>query len=152
VRLDRGTVLVGLQVVCLGLVFLWPGAPQWDVPAAVRWLGLALLAVALGIGLAGVLRLGRHARVHPAPASAAVVRTDGVYALVRHPMYLAVLLGSLGEVLRSGQVVPVVGLVALSVVLHVKAGYEERLLRERFGAAYDAYAARVPRLVPGLRG
>jgi protein-S-isoprenylcysteine O-methyltransferase Ste14 len=29
--------------------------------------------------------------------------------------------------------------------------FEERDLRRTFGAAYDAYAARVPALVPGLR-
>jgi protein-S-isoprenylcysteine O-methyltransferase Ste14 len=40
----------------------------------------------------------------------------------------------------------------LSIVLHVKAGYEEGLLRARFGEAYDLYASRVPRLVPGLVG
>jgi protein-S-isoprenylcysteine O-methyltransferase Ste14 len=151
VRLDRGTVLVVLQVVCLVLVFAWPGPAQWALPEPVRGFGVALLGLALLIGLAGLVGLGRHARVHPAPAGAAPLRTDGVYGVVRHPMYLAVLVGSFGEVLRSGQLVPVLGLVALSAVLHVKAGYEEHLLLDRFGPAYAAYAARVPRLVPGLR-
>ena len=40
-------------------------------------------------------------------------------------------------------------LVALSVLLHVKADFEERLLRERF-PDYAAYAARVSRIIPGL--
>ncbi len=150
--MDRGHLLVGLQAVCLAVVFLWPGSPQWDVPAAVGALGVSLLVVALLLGLAGATRLGRFLRIHPAPPERAALRTDGVYGLVRHPIYAAVLLAATGEVLRSGQLVPLLGLLGLSVVLHVKAGYEEDLLRERFGQAYDTYASRVPRLVPGLRG
>ena len=32
----------------------------------------------------------------------------------------------------------------------IRVAEEERLLRRHFGEAYDAYAARVPRFVPGL--
>jgi protein-S-isoprenylcysteine O-methyltransferase Ste14 len=110
----------------------------------------AAIAAALGFGLWGAGVLGRHLRVHPAPPVRAALRTDGAYARVRHPIYAAVLLGSTAGAVLAARPEPLVGLVGLALVLHVKAGYEEGLLRARFGGAYDVYASRVPRLVPRM--
>jgi protein-S-isoprenylcysteine O-methyltransferase Ste14 len=77
--------------------------------------------------------------------------TAGVFARVRNPIYgamaffllaLAVALGHYAQLLLG------VPLFALGTWLRVRE--EERLLRSRFGAAYDAYAGRVRRFVPGL--
>jgi protein-S-isoprenylcysteine O-methyltransferase Ste14 len=86
--------------------------------------------------------------MHPAPPQHAELRTTGAYARVRHPIYAAVLVASTSEAVLAARPEPLVGLVGLALVLHVKAGYEEGLLRARFGEAYDVYAQRVPRLVP----
>lgn len=149
-RVDRGTVLVGIQVVCLAVVWLWPAPPLWSLPSAVVvgcWLAFG---VAVVVALSGAGRLGRHLRIHPRPATRAELRTDGAYRYVRHPIYAAVLLASAAEAVRAARPEPVLGLVALAVVLHLKADYEEALLRRTFGEAYDIYASRVPRLVPRL--
>lgn len=148
--LDRGTWLVAAQVVCLAVVWLWPAPPVWTLPTWVVVGCWALIGVAVMLGLWGAGGLGRFLRVHPRPAGRAELRTTGAYRLVRHPIYAAVLIGSAAGAVLAARVEPLVGFVALSLVLHVKAGYEEGLLRERFGEAYDAYASRVPRLVPRL--
>lgn len=75
--------------------------------------------------------------------------TTGVYRRVRHPMYTALLLLSLAQAL----VLPnwIAGpsyLVAMTLLVALRLGPEERLMRETFGAQYDAYAARTRRLVP----
>ena len=77
--------------------------------------------------------------------------TEGVYRLVRHPMYLALFLYSAGLAL----VLPnwVAGpsyLAAFGLLFALRLGPEERLMREEFGADYDVYAARTKRLVPGV--
>lgn len=151
-RLDRGTALVAAQFVCLAVVWLWPAPPAWSLPGwlvAGCWVAIAA-AVALGLWGAG--GLGRYLRVHPRPPQRAELRTTGAYRLVRHPIYAAVLVGSTAGAVLAARIEPLVGLVGLSIVLHVKAGYEEGLLRERFGEAYDVYASRVARLVPGPVG
>jgi protein-S-isoprenylcysteine O-methyltransferase Ste14 len=145
---DRGTVLVAAQVVCLLVVWLWPAQPLWRLPTSVTVACWAAIAAALAFGLWGAGVLGRHLRVHPAPSERAELRTDGAYAWVRHPIYAAVLLGSTAGAVLAARPEPLVGLVGLALVLHLKAGYEEGLLRERFGQAYDLYADEVPRLVP----
>ena len=77
--------------------------------------------------------------------------THGIYRHVRHPMYLALLLSSLGQTL----VIPnwVAGpsyLVTFGVLFVLRVGPEERLMREEFGKDYESYMARTRRLVPGL--
>ena len=143
----RGSALVGAQVVCVSAL-AWPGAPRWRLPRLVR-VGAGLAVVAgNAIAVAGMLRLGRHVSALPAPPGDSVLRTDGAYGVVRHPIYAGLLVASTGWAVHRARPEPLVAAGLLAVVLHVKSGYEERLLRERFGAAYDTYAARVPRLLP----
>lgn len=77
--------------------------------------------------------------------------TEGLYARVRHPMYLALLVYSAGQalVLPNWLAGPSYG-VAMALITALRLGPEERMLRERFGAAYDGYAARTRRLIPGI--
>jgi protein-S-isoprenylcysteine O-methyltransferase Ste14 len=77
--------------------------------------------------------------------------TSGIYRRVRHPMYLALLVFSLGQ----GLVLPnwIAGpsyLVAMGLLVALRLGPEERMMRARFGADYADYARRTQRLVPGV--
>jgi protein-S-isoprenylcysteine O-methyltransferase Ste14 len=77
--------------------------------------------------------------------------TQGVYARIRHPMYLAFLLYGAGQAL----VVPnwVAGpayLIAFTLVCALRIGAEERMMAEQFGEGYRAYMRRTKRLVPGV--
>ena len=77
--------------------------------------------------------------------------TRGPYAIVRHPMYTGVLvLGmGLGEAFNSAITLGLAVVFVVPLVLH--ALIEEQLFARHFGSAWDAYRARVPMLVPGLR-
>jgi protein-S-isoprenylcysteine O-methyltransferase Ste14 len=77
--------------------------------------------------------------------------TEGLYRRIRHPMYAALFLYSLGQAL----VVPswVVGpsyLVAFGLLFALRIRAEERMMRETFPGEYEAYAARTKRLIPGV--
>lgn len=74
--------------------------------------------------------------------------TDGIYSRIRNPSYLGLVVNMLGWALtfRSG-----VGVLLTAVaipILIARIYSEERLLREHFGAEYDAYCARTWRLIP----
>ncbi|MFO0209030.1 MAG: isoprenylcysteine carboxylmethyltransferase family protein, partial [Betaproteobacteria bacterium] len=75
--------------------------------------------------------------------------TVGINAHLRHPMYLAVLLGLLAALAADPRPWRIGAWLALLAVLLLKATREERLLAQRF-AEYPAYAARTRRLLPGL--
>lgn len=76
---------------------------------------------------------------------------DGIYARIRHPRYLGVLLGTTGMALVANHlgVYVVVGVCVAG--LWPLIAIEERELLDRFGPAYADYRSRVPALVPRRR-
>jgi len=77
--------------------------------------------------------------------------TNGIYSRVRHPMYTAFFLYSIGQAL----VLPnwIAGpsyLAAFGLLFALRIGAEERMMGDQFPGAYEAYAARTKRLVPGI--
>lgn len=77
--------------------------------------------------------------------------TEGIYARVRHPRYVEVVVGTLAYSLFANHVGTYVLWLLLFPALLLVIRLEERELRERFGAAWEDYARRVPRFVPRRR-
>lgn len=142
-----GWALVGGQFALLAGLVVTPGGDSWPVTAPVRITGEAMTVAGLaGMG-AAALGLGRGLTATPVPNRSAQLRTAGLYAWVRHPIYTALLVFAAGRVVVSGSALRAVILVALVVLLTGKARWEEKLLAERF-AGYPDYAAAVPRFLP----
>jgi len=76
--------------------------------------------------------------------------TRGPFGIVRHPIYLALLLLAVGTFVWVPTVIVLVGVVLVAITGDVRARAEERLLGEVFGDEYRAYQRRVARTVPGL--
>ena len=77
--------------------------------------------------------------------------TKGVYAHVRHPMYTSFLLwGVMQALLISNWIAGLAGLLSVIVLVFGRYPREEAMMRETFGADYDAYCAKTARLVPGV--
>ena len=75
----------------------------------------------------------------------------GLYRYVRNPMYLSVGTILLGEIFltRSSSLL-MFAAVGVVIVNGFVIGYEEPYLRQRFGASYERYTARVGRWIPRL--
>lgn len=79
-----------------------------------------------------------------------LVRT-GPFALVRNPIYVALFGFMIAMAIAFGHTRNlIVGLPLYALGTWMRVSHEERLLRTQFGAAYDDYAARVKRFVPGV--
>ncbi|MEO8573426.1 MAG: isoprenylcysteine carboxylmethyltransferase family protein [Pyrinomonadaceae bacterium] len=78
--------------------------------------------------------------------------TSGVYGLVRHPIYTAMLgkLIATGIVLSHWAVVPVAVVIFL-IGTTIRTRLEERLLSGAFGGEFESWKGKVPGLIPGLR-
>jgi protein-S-isoprenylcysteine O-methyltransferase Ste14 len=72
----------------------------------------------------------------------------GPYAYTRHPIYTGILAAAFGTVLADGEVRTLLGFICLFLAFHLKLLVEERFMRGRFGITYEAYEAKVKRLVP----
>jgi protein-S-isoprenylcysteine O-methyltransferase Ste14 len=76
--------------------------------------------------------------------------TTGPYARIRHPQYVAFVMILLGFLLQWPTLLTLVMFPILVAMYGRLAVTEEREMRERFGAEFDAYAARTPRFFPAL--
>ncbi|HET6202320.1 MAG TPA: protein-S-isoprenylcysteine O-methyltransferase [Planctomycetota bacterium] len=77
--------------------------------------------------------------------------TQGIYRRIRHPMYLALLVYSLGQaILLPNRVAGPSYVLAMGLLFALRVGPEERMMLDEFGKDYEAYMARTDRLVPGL--
>lgn len=78
--------------------------------------------------------------------------TSGAYGLVRHPIYLGVMLIWLG--LSVAFLSPVAFIITAVYVVPIYILYmlsEERMMKEEFGDVYARYCRRVPMLLPYVR-
>ena len=139
-----GRLLVAAQFALIAWL-IWPFTPQsWPIAGSV----LLGLAVALGLWTLVYNRPGNF-NIRPEPKAAGQLVTGGPYRLVRHPMYVAVLLVAAAEVFSYGDTWKALAWAALLAVLWLKSEVEEAALRGKY-PEYAAYAAKVGRFVPGL--
>jgi protein-S-isoprenylcysteine O-methyltransferase Ste14 len=76
---------------------------------------------------------------------------QGVYSRIRHPMYSALVLYSLGHALViPNWVAGPANLVAFAILFTLRVQAEERMMSDVFGDEYTTYAARTKRLIPGV--
>ena len=156
VREDRANRWVLAVLVPIGLLSAYLPAYTdrigfWTLDGdAVRWLGVALFGGGGILRLWPVFVLGRRFSGLVAIQPGHALVTTGVYGPIRHPSYLGLLVGSLGWALafRAGAGVLLTAFMIPPLLARIRA--EERLLREHFGAEYEAYCARTSRLIPGL--
>jgi protein-S-isoprenylcysteine O-methyltransferase Ste14 len=114
--------------------------------------GLALLVTSTAFTIWARVRLGLMWSASPNVLQADhELRTDGPYAITRHPIYTGLFGMLLGSVLLNGLGSSLALLVVGVVVLASRIPIEERLMSKTFPDEYDRYRERVPRLVPGLQ-
>jgi protein-S-isoprenylcysteine O-methyltransferase Ste14 len=151
----RGEGWVAGQLVLLGFVAVagLPGLGDLPPATAGRWalfaLGLALLALGVGIGFAAARALGSSISALPRPKETATFASGGIYAVVRHPMYLALVVASVGWALAMASTLAALAAVALVAWLNGKARREEAWLMDRY-PEYAAYRRRTGRFLPRI--
>jgi protein-S-isoprenylcysteine O-methyltransferase Ste14 len=127
-----------------------PG-PELDIPEPIRWLGLVLIVLGVAFSIWAIATLGRHYDVELEIHRDHELVRGGPYRLVRHPVYTGLGLHFAGACLATGNLLVIAGTLLVTYpALYLRAKTEERLLRERFGAAYEEYARQVGMLVPLL--
>jgi protein-S-isoprenylcysteine O-methyltransferase Ste14 len=116
------------------IFFLWLARPT------LLFMALSLILVVPGIGL--------RAYASGYVKKNAELTMTGPYAYTRNPLYLGSMLIAFGFALASRNIRIAVVLAALFAIIYVPViRGEEQFLRSKF-PDFDAYAARVPRLLP----
>ena len=121
----------------------WPRAPGLPIV----WLGvvLVILGIALSVTAAGLFRRVGTELNPTSPANAKLV-TSGPFRLTRNPMYLSLVIASLGIAIWIGawpMFLAPIATFATANWVHIP--FEEAKMRRQYGEAYDAYTQRVRR-------
>ena len=153
----HGSSQVGASVVAVlavaAIVLVGPTifAPFTVTSPVARVFGAVVLVGSTVFAIWARLALGRSWSVGPQAAPDVGLRTDGPYAVTRHPIYTGLLGMMLGTALLGGLGQWIALVLAGLVVAVLKIRSEERLLVATFPDAYDAYRAQVPALLPRWR-
>lgn len=151
--------VVTLVPVALVIVFN-AGSVVWQFPTSIAPVLLVVQAVGLiGAGVSllqidgsrflGLRQLMAYTDNQPLPLPDEPLKTDGIYGLVRHPLYFFSLL-----ILWPVPVMTEAYLgFCLGATLYFVIGsvYEERRLVAAFGQQYADYRQRVPRIIPFVK-
>jgi protein-S-isoprenylcysteine O-methyltransferase Ste14 len=126
-------VTLAVAVLALALFVLRAVHLPWT---AWRIAGMAIAAPAFVLFVAARIELGRAFSVQ---AKATTLVTTGVYSRIRNPIYVFGALLVLGLIIWIGRPLLLLIFVLLIPLQIVRSRQEERVLTEKFGAAYLEY-------------
>ena len=117
----------------------------------VGYFGCLLMTLGQMLRIVAIFTLRRQFTVRVSIIKDHKIIDTGIYRIVRHPAYLGSLLTFLGAGLALENWITLIVLFFLPLAATVyRIGVEERALLDHFGAAYQAYARRTRRLIPGI--
>jgi protein-S-isoprenylcysteine O-methyltransferase Ste14 len=118
---------------------------------ATRAAGIVLALVGTVLTLAAQAAMGESWRIGIDERERTTLVTDGPFALVRNPVFAAMIPATLGLLLMVPNVVALAGLLALAGALQLQTRVvEEPYLLRTHGETYASYAASVGRFLPGI--
>jgi protein-S-isoprenylcysteine O-methyltransferase Ste14 len=116
------------------------------IPASVQiTLGVIVLIISACLAASGIIKMFGKVR-----EKSGVVR-DGVFGIIRHPLYTSEMLLYLGLLLLSTSLAAIAVWVIGIAFLHYISRYEEKILLEQFADEYRQYMKDVPMYIPRLR-
>lgn len=118
--------------------------------AALAWTGAALCAAGVFLAIASRRVLASNWSINVEFKQDHELIQRGPYRLIRHPIYSAILLMTLGAGLATNRLIPMFSTPLVLAGFLIKLKQEEKLMTRHFPAEYPAYQARTKMLTPFL--
>jgi protein-S-isoprenylcysteine O-methyltransferase Ste14 len=150
--LSRQLHLLAINGALLLLILPVPGLRQRFLPdtLVVHAGGLAVQIAFTLLAVWARRHLGSNWSGEVRIASSHQLVRSGPYAVVRHPIYTALVGMYIGTLIVSGELHTVVALVIMFAAYARKIGMEERALAERFAGQHDEYRRATWAWLPGI--
>ena len=159
-RKRERTSIIGIALQGVGYAIAWSihRRPFTPIIALGKYfeIGSAVLAMGLAIGSvwlcsAAVRTLGKQWSLAARVLEGHKLITTGPYCVVRNPIYT----GMFGMLLATGLAIShwiglLIAVIVFAIGTAIRVHSEEKLLREMFGQEFEAYARKVPAVVPFL--
>lgn len=135
-------LLVFIQFSCL--LYLFTSAPS--LAATYQGILIESAGIFLGIYAIYIMRIGNF-NITPQPKKNGELVTSGPYRIIRHPMYLALLMASLPLMIEYYSPLRLIIYLVLIGCLLLKIDFEEKKLKLKFPDYMD-YMSKTNRLLP----
>ena len=124
--------------------------PAYDA-SSVRYFGLGVAATGVALTLLAQTSMGDSWRVGVDEAETTTLRTTGVFAIVRNPIFSATAVTTIGLTIAIPNMVSLAGTVMLIAAIQGQVRrVEEPYLSRTHATAYAAYAQSVGRFIPAV--
>jgi protein-S-isoprenylcysteine O-methyltransferase Ste14 len=145
-----GVGMLGLPVLALATPLL--DAARFVLPQPVALAGCLLAILGLWVFWRSHRDLGANWSPTLEIRDGHRIVQSGLYARIRHPMYLAIFCLTLAQATLLGNwIAGPAGFICFLALYLARVGPEERMMQDRFGPEWQAYTARTGRLLPRLR-
>jgi protein-S-isoprenylcysteine O-methyltransferase Ste14 len=127
----------------------FPGVAEYPARPLPIALGAVVYASAMWLFRRSHKDLGRNWSISLEIRDQHRLVSNGIYRLIRHPMYTAFWLMGLGQaLLLPNWVAGGAGLVGFGVLYFLRIDHEERMMIQTFGDEYRSYMTRTKRIIP----
>jgi protein-S-isoprenylcysteine O-methyltransferase Ste14 len=147
------TAIVTVITVALGIgaaVVEGVSQPDHMVQLYLRLGGLVLLLFSSAIAFMANREIGANWSPSIKKTEDQTLVTTGIYAMIRHPLYLSGLILLIGTNIYFGCRWAWLGVALMILVILLRIPFEEKRLEERFGEAYRAYKQHTKAIIPWL--
>ena len=139
-----------IQSTLLLLILFWPFKIELNLPAIVKNTGIFFLVGGFILAEIAVKALKDNLRPSPKPKVGGKLITTGLYSIVRHPAYGAILISALGLGLWMNDGVRLMLLVCLLIFFDAKSRIEEKWLEKRYSEYTDYKKHVTKKFIPGV--
>ena len=145
---------VALGMFMLPMIYVltpWLSFANYSLPVWANILGMLTFAIALWLFWKSHHDLGRNWSPTLQVREDHTLITQGIYQVIRHPMYTAIWLWAIAQgLLLANWIAGPSGVIAFGVLYFLRVGNEEKMMLEQFGDQYQAYMQKTKRLLPSL--
>ncbi|MBN8542937.1 MAG: isoprenylcysteine carboxylmethyltransferase family protein [Alphaproteobacteria bacterium] len=140
VRDSRLVVIIALAIILFTKPYI---ADESEAHELLEYIGYFMVAICVIGRVYCTAFLGGHKN--------ASLITYGPFSVCRNPLYAFSFLGATGIAFISNHPILIVTIPTVILIVYISLiKREEAFLKQEFGTAFDAYCARVPRLIPKL--
>jgi protein-S-isoprenylcysteine O-methyltransferase Ste14 len=113
----------------------------------IKMMGLIISILGLVVIILSILQLNKNLTPFPTPKDNSVLIENGMYKLVRHPIYSGLILLFVGYGVYQNSLYKVIITFLLLLLFHFKTKYEEQQLQNKF-SQYNLYKSKTGKFFP----
>ena len=143
----KDITFVTLQLILFVCYAITPNFLSINFPSFLKSVSIIIVVVGLLILILGLIQLQRNLTPFPSPKQNAELVTNGVYQVMRHPIYTGIFIAAIGYAIYGAHSTRFLISILLLVLFYFKSVYEEKLLNKKF-SAYQQYQLKTARFFP----